>query len=68
MDAQVACRGTERLVELLEKFVCVRAVEMEGVDLRVFQFDSDQSWTAFFLNADKTIYGRYGSRNRASYF
>jgi hypothetical protein len=35
---------------------------MEGVDLRLFQFDYDQSWTVFFLNADKTIYGRYGTR------
>jgi len=35
---------------------------MEGVDLRLFQFDYDQTWTAFFLNGDKTIYGRYGTR------
>ena len=35
---------------------------MEGVDLRLFQFDYDQTWLAFFLNADRTIYGRYGTR------
>jgi len=40
----------------------VRAVEMEGVDLSLFQFDYDQSWAVFFLNADRTIYGRYGTR------
>ena len=35
---------------------------MEGVDLKLFQFDYDQTWCAFFLNADRTIYGRYGTR------
>jgi serine protease Do len=35
---------------------------MEGVDLSLFQFDYDQTWAAFFLNADRTIYGRYGTR------
>src|SRR5687768_15950221 len=62
MDAQVARRESPRLAELLAEFVCVRAVEMEGVDLSLFQFDYDQTWTAFFMNADKTIYGRYGTR------
>ena len=63
MDAQVGRRSDQRLKELLEKFVCVRAVEMEGVDLSLFQFDYDNTWTAFFLNADHTIYGRYGTRS-----
>jgi serine protease Do len=58
----VARRESKRLAELLEKFVCVRAVEMEGVDLSLFQFDYDETWAAFFLNADRTIYGRYGTR------
>lgn len=35
---------------------------MEGVDLKLFQFDYDETWCAFFLNADRTIYGRYGTR------
>lgn len=35
---------------------------MNGVDLKQFQFDYDQTWCAFFLNADGTIYGRYGTR------
>jgi hypothetical protein len=35
---------------------------MKGVDLNLFQFDWDQTWCVFFLNADGTIYGRYGSR------
>lgn len=65
MDAQVARRENKRLARLLEEFVCVRAVEMEGVDLSLFQFDYDNTWQAFFLNADKTIYGRYGTRASA---
>lgn len=35
---------------------------MNGVDLKLFQFDYDQTWCVFFLNADGTIYGRYGTR------
>ena len=51
------------MLEVLEKqFVCVRAVQMKGVDLGLFQFDWDQTWCVFILNADGTIYGRYGTR------
>ena len=46
---------------MLDEFVCVRAVQMGGVDLSLFQFDPFLSWAVLFLNADKTIYGRYGS-------
>jgi serine protease Do len=47
----------------LSNFVCVRVVYANGMDLSRFQFDYDQSWAAFFLNADGTIYGRYGTRS-----
>jgi serine protease Do len=47
----------------LSNFVCVRVVHANGMDLSRFQFDYDQSWAAFFLNADGTIYGRYGTRS-----
>ncbi len=47
----------------LSNFVCVRVVQANGLDLSRFQFDYDQSWAAFFLNADGTIYGRYGTRS-----
>jgi hypothetical protein len=33
------------------------------MDLSVFQFDSDLSFAVFFLNADGTVYGRYGTRS-----
>jgi predicted metalloprotease with PDZ domain len=40
----------------------VRVVTIDDIDLGLFQFDPDQTWCAFFLNADGTIYGRYGTR------
>lgn len=48
---------------LLEQFVCVRLVSTNGLDLALFQFDTDQSFAAFLLNADGTIYGRFGTRS-----
>jgi hypothetical protein len=48
---------------LLDKFVCVRVVATNGLDLSLFQFDTDQSFAVFFLNADKTVYGRFGTRS-----
>jgi hypothetical protein len=41
----------------------VRLVKIAGVDLRRFEFDHDLTWYCFFLNADETIYGRYGGRD-----
>lgn len=51
---------------LLEKFVCVRIVGTNGLDLSTFQYDTDQSFAVFMLNADKTIYGRFGTRSHHS--
>jgi predicted metalloprotease with PDZ domain len=36
---------------------------MKGVDLSQFQFDYDLSWAAMFINADGTVYGRYGTQS-----
>jgi hypothetical protein len=52
-----------RVRPLLEKFVCVRVVSTNGLDLSLFQYDYDQSFAAFLLNADGTIYGRFGTRS-----
>jgi membrane-associated protease RseP (regulator of RpoE activity) len=38
-------------------------VKIAGMDLRRFEFDYDLTWFVFFLNADETIYGRYGGRD-----
>lgn len=48
---------------LLDEFVCARVVSTNGLDLSLFQYDTDQSFAVFFLNADKTIYGRFGTRS-----
>jgi serine protease Do len=47
----------------MDKFVCVRVVQGWGIDLSIFQFDYELTWAVFLMNADKTIYGRYGSRS-----
>ncbi len=46
----------------MEKFVRVRIVQGNGIDLSLFQFDYDLTFAVFFMNADKTIYGRFGTR------
>lgn len=60
-DGQVARLDSE-LTELSKQFVPVRIVRMNEADLDRFQFDYDLTWSAFFMNADGTIYGRYGTR------
>jgi hypothetical protein len=52
-----------RVQALLDQYVCVRVVQANGMDLQLFQFDYDQSFAAFIMNGDKTIYGRYGTRS-----
>lgn len=52
-----------RIRPLLDKFVCVRQVSTNGLDLSLFQYDFDQSFAVVFLNANETIYGRYGTRS-----
>lgn len=62
-DAEVA-KGSEGIKKLAEeKFVSLRQVEMKGVDLSQFQFDYDLNWAAMFINADGTVYGRYGTQS-----
>lgn len=53
----------EELDALLRQFVCVRLVQMWGVDLSRFQFDGSLTWAIFLQNADGTTYARYGSRS-----
>ena len=52
-----------RLQPLLDRFVRVRLIRTNGLDLSTFQFDTDQSSAVFLLRADGTIYGRYGTRS-----
>ncbi len=48
---------------LLDQFVRVRLVSTNGLDLNLFQYDYDQSFAAFLLHADGTVYGRFGTRS-----
>lgn len=60
IDAQVLLEEKE-LAKLLDQFVCVRLINANALDLAIFQFDYDLSFTTMFFNGDGTIYGRYGS-------
>ncbi|MEW4487848.1 Trx7/PDZ domain-containing (seleno)protein [Thalassoglobus sp. JC818] len=62
-DAEVA-QGSEVIAEFArEHFIPVRQVEMKTVDLDQFQFDYDLNWAAMFINADGTVYARYGTQS-----
>ncbi|MFM1769113.1 MAG: hypothetical protein RJA22_1642 [Verrucomicrobiota bacterium] len=60
LDAQVLLEETE-LAPLLERFVRVRLINANTLDLARFQFDYDLSFSTLFFNGDGTVYGRYGS-------
>lgn len=52
-----------KLQQLLKSFVRVRVIATNGLDLSLFEYDTDQSFAVFFFNADKTLYARYGTRS-----
>lgn len=49
--------------DLLDKFVCVRIIQANTIDLDHFRYDFDQSFAVILANADLTVYGRYGTRS-----
>lgn len=64
----MACMGIDASVltepelgPLLDQFVRVRVINANDLDLSLFQFDYDLSFSTLFFNADGTVYGRYGS-------
>ena len=64
----LACAGIdagvlteEELQPLLQQFVCVRLINANTIDLSLFQFDYDLSFSTMFFNGDGTVYGRFGS-------
>jgi len=59
IDAQVLEEAG--LAPLLDQFVCVRLINANALDLKLFQFDYDLSFATLFFNADRTLYGRFGS-------
>lgn len=58
-------RREPEVKDLLDRFVCVRVIQANALDLAAFQFDFGLTWAILFMNPDKTVYGRYGSRSRA---
>lgn len=51
------------IASLMDKFIRLRLTGTNGLDLKTFQYDTDQSFAIFFLNADKVVYGRFGTRS-----
>lgn len=51
------------LKPLMDQFVRVRQISTNGLDLSLFQYDYDQSFAVFLLNADRTVYARFGTRS-----
>src|SRR3954447_4267315 len=49
--------------DLLDQYVCIRIVQANTIDLTRFQHDFDQSFAAYLMNPDLTIYGRFGTRS-----
>lgn len=60
IDSQVLLQDDD-LAPLLDQFVCVRVINANALDLPLFQFDYDLSFSTLFFNGDGTVYGRYGS-------
>jgi hypothetical protein len=49
--------------DLLDQFICVRIIQANAIDLAHFQYDFDLSFAVVFMNAEKVVYGRYGTRS-----
>jgi hypothetical protein len=63
-----ACTGIDESVvrakelqPLLDRFICVRVINANALDLKRFQFDYDLSFSTMFFHSDGTLYGRFGS-------
>ena len=59
-------RPNAPLKELQEKFVRLRIVDMSKVDVALFEFDFDLTFSIFLLNHEKNLYLRYGARDDKS--
>jgi hypothetical protein len=56
----------DKIDDLAQEFHLVRANRIQGTNLRLFEYDYDLTWVAFFMNAQGKIYGRYGGRDAKS--
>jgi predicted metalloprotease with PDZ domain len=50
-------------VSAAKAYVCVRVVNMKGVDLNTYVFDFDLTFSVLLMHPDGTIYHRYGTRD-----
>jgi hypothetical protein len=53
------------LKELLKQFICVKRTSMHDVNMKVFDFDYDLTWWAFFINGHERVYSRFGGSGDA---
>ena len=53
----------DSVVESMRKFVRVRQISTNGIDLNRYQFDFDQSFSVMFFHPDGTLLGRFGTRS-----
>ncbi len=60
LDARVLLDNSD-LDPLLSRFIRVRVINANALDLARFQFDYDLSFSAMFFNGDGTVYGRFSS-------
>src|SRR5579871_1511778 len=66
-DAQVVLSPPDSpLGKVLSKYVCVRVVRMDDVDIGLFDRDWNNAIYFFVLNPDEQIYMRYGGRESQS--
>jgi len=61
LDVAVATPDKD-LLDIEKKFVCVRLIQTNNIDLSLFQYDYDMSWSSMFLTPDLAVLGRYGTR------
>lgn len=60
LDTEVLMENRE-LAPLMDEFIRIRLINANALDLSLFQFDYDLSFSVLFLHPDKTILGRFGS-------
>lgn len=51
---------------MADKFVRVRLLRIDGLDLNLFEFDYDVTLMIFFMDAAENVYARYGGRDSKS--
>jgi serine protease Do len=59
-------RDDPPLAKKADQFVKLRLTYLRDANIGVFDFDFDQTWMSFFLDADGRVLSRYGSRSAAS--